>query len=262
MQAMNKKESPNTVRCIDKALDVLSCFSINEPELGISDISTKLGMYKSTVHRILKTLEERGFMIQNLQNQKYRLGFKLFDLGYAVVSGLEVRDVALPLMREVSANTRETVTLNIVDNYERVCIEKVESTEAVRNFVQIGGRNPLWLAGSGKLLLAHLSGEEAERIIKGKVLGLTVQGSSIKPQELREELALIRERGYSVSHSERNIGSASVSAPIRNYEGTCIAGLSISGPESRFTDERLPMLIEQVVVTARNISIRLGWQGF
>ncbi|GAB6174126.1 IclR family transcriptional regulator [Paradesulfitobacterium aromaticivorans] len=262
MQAKKKKESPSTVRCIDKAIDVLCCFSVNEPELGISEISTKLGMYKSTVHRILKTLEERGFVIQSLQNQKYRLGFRLFDLGYAVVSGLEVRDVALPLMRELSANTRETITLNIVDNNERVCIEKVESTEAVRNFVQIGGRNPLWLAGSGKLLLAHLSGEETERIIKGKVLGLTVQGSPIKPQELREELALIRERGYAVSHSERNIGSASVSAPIRNYEGICIAGLSISGPESRFTSERLQMLIEQVVATARNISIRLGWKGF
>lgn len=261
MQIDKKKEGSSTIQSLDKAIDVLCSFSVNEPELGISEIAARLSMYKSTVHRILKTLEERGFVVQSLQNQKYRLGFKLFDLGYTVVSGLEVREVALPLMREVSANTRETVTLNIVDNYERVCIEKVESTEAVRNFVQIGGRNPLWLAGSGKLLLAYLPEEETERIIRGRNLGVTVQGKHITERELREELVLIRERGYAVSHSERNIGSASVSAPIRNHEGICIAGISISGPESRFTEDRLPMLIEQVTVTAKNISNRLGWKG-
>ncbi|MHB1406060.1 MAG: IclR family transcriptional regulator [Desulfitobacteriaceae bacterium] len=261
MQAEKKKESPSTVRCLDKAIDVLCCFSVNEPELGISEIATRLSMYKSTVHRILKTMEERGFVIQSLQNQKYRLGFKLFDLGNAVVSRLEVRDVALPLMRELSANTRETVTLNIIDNEERVCIEKVESTEAVRNFVQIGGRNPLWLAGSGKLLLAHLPQVEIERMIRGKDLGSTVQGKNITANELHEELALIRERGYAVSRSERNIGSASVAASIRNYEGKCIAGLSISGPESRFTGERLDMLIEQLLLSANEISKRLGWKG-
>lgn len=249
-----------TIRCIDKALDILCCFSINTPELGISEISSMLGMYKSTVHRTLKTLEERGFIIQSLQNQRYRLGFKLFDLGNAVLSRLEIRDVALPLMREVSSITRETVTLNIVDNYERVCIEKVESTEAVRNYVQLGGRNPLWVAGSGKLLLAHLPEEEIERIIMTKNLGSSIKGP-IQVEELREELKLIRKRGYARSHSERNIGSASVSAPIFNHERICIGGLSISGPESRFIGEQLDIITEHTIETARKVSERLGWRG-
>ena len=258
---MQKKGSnPGTIQSVDKALDILCCFSINEPEQGVSELALKLSMYKSTIYRILKTLEERGFIIQNLENQKYRLGFKLFYLGTAVISKLEVRDVALPLMQGLSDKTKETVTLNIVDDDYRVCIEKVESTEAVRNFVQLGGRNPLYLAGSGKLLLAYLHEREIERIITGKDLGSTVLGKRILGDDLREELALIRQQGYAVSHSERNIGSSSVAAPIRNHEGKVIAGISISGPESRFTVERLVMLIAEAVNTSNLISYRLGWK--
>lgn len=255
-----KRSNSGTIQSVDKALEILCCFSIDEPEQGVSELALKLSMYKSTIYRILKTLEERGFVIQNVANQKYRLGFKLFYLGAAVISKLVVRDVALPLMQELSDKTKETVTLNIVDDDYRVCIEKVESTEAVRNFVQLGGRNPLYLAGSGKLLLAYLHEREIERIITGKDLGSTVLGKRILGNDLREELALIRQQGYAVSHSERNIGSSSVAAPIRNHEGKVIAGISISGPESRFTVERLVMLIAETVNTSNQISYRLGWK--
>lgn len=255
-----KKERTSTIQSVDKALDILCSFSVEEPELGITELASKLGLYKSTIHRILKTLEDRGFIVQNFENQKYRLGFKLFDLGNAVVSRLEVKDVALPLMKELSAKTRETVTLNIIDNDQRVCIEKVESSEAVRNFVQIGGRNPLYLAASGKVLLAFLPNEEIERIIASKDLGVTVLGQLIKQDTLRSELQLIRQRGYAISKSERSLGSTSVAAPIRNHDGTVVAGISVSGPESRFNEVTLGSIISEVMETAKRISNRLGWR--
>lgn len=258
---MQKKgRNTGTIQSIDRALDILCCFSISTPELGISELAFKLSMYKSTIYRILKTLEERGFVIQNLENQKYRLGFKLFDLGIAVISELEVRNIALPLMQELNDKTKETVTLNIVDDDYRVCIEKVESKEAIRNFEQLGGRNPLHLAGSGKLLLAYLPEKEIERIITKRDLGLTALGKRILADKLREELALIRQQGYAFTNSERNIGSCSVSAPIRNHEGNVMAGISISGPESRFAFERLVNLIAETVSTANLISYQLGWR--
>ncbi|MCL5934998.1 MAG: IclR family transcriptional regulator [Firmicutes bacterium] len=151
-----ENKSITIIKNIGKALEILSSFTIYEPELGISEIAAKLGMYKSTVYRTLKTLEQYGFVIQNIHNQKYRLGFKLFDLGTVVISKLEVRDVALPFMQSLCAKTRETIALNVMDNDERVCIEKVESTESIKNVIPIGYRNPIYLTAAGKLLLSHL----------------------------------------------------------------------------------------------------------
>lgn len=248
------------IQSIEKALEILKCFTINAPEWGISEIASNLKMYKSTVHRIIKTLEEQGFVVQNLQNQKYRLGFVLFELGRAVISNLELRNVALPYMQELSAVTQETVTLNIVDRDERVCIEKVESTASVRDFVQIGLRNPLYIASSGKLLLAYFTKEERKRIIFGRDLGFTVQAKPIIAEDLNEELDIIGERGYALSSNERSLGTSSVAVPVRNYEGTVISALSISGPESRFIPENMDFLITETVKAADRISKRLGWK--
>ncbi|MHB1653151.1 MAG: IclR family transcriptional regulator [Desulfitobacteriaceae bacterium] len=253
--------SVRTIQSVEKALEILKCFSIKTPELGVSELASRLGLYKSTVHRMIKTLEDQNFIVQNVQNQKYRLGFILFDLGRAVVSNLEVRNVALPYMQDLSVLTKETVTLNIVDNDERVCIEKVESTSSVRDFVQIGLRNPLFIASSGKLLLAYFPFNERERLISEKNLGVTVQGRLIETKALHEELELIVKNGYSFSTNERCIGTSSLAVPIRNNEGTVIAALSVSGPESRFTVENIDFLISKTWATAEKISQCLGWKA-
>lgn len=255
-----QKVNSNRINSVERALDVLGCFSIDVPELGISEIAKLLGMYKSTIHRTLKTLEDRGFVIQNLQNQKYRLGFRLFDLGSAVISKLEVRDIALPVMNILSAQTKETVTLNVVENDERVCIEKVESIEAVRSFARVGRRNPLYLGASGKSLLAFLPKADIERILFVENLGLTVLGRLVKQEELSSELELIRKQDFAFSSNERDSGSNSIAAPIRNHQGIVIAGIGISGPESRFREERLKVLTSAVIQAAKDISLRLGFK--
>lgn len=255
-----KKNDTTIIQSVDKALDILSCFSISEPEFGVTQLATRLGMYKSSVFRTLKTLEQRGFVVQDANTQKYRLGFKLFDLGTAVISGLEVRTVALPLMQGLCSRTKETVTLDIADNDERVCIEKVEGTESVRAFVQIGLRHPLYIAASGKLLLAYMPQEDIERILSKKTFHATATGRVVDPLLLRTELAEIACRGYSFSNGERSMGTSAYAAPIRNHEGKVIASLSISGPESRFTDERKEMLLSEILRTVKDISAHLGWR--
>jgi len=255
-----KVKSKGIIQSIDKAVDILCCFSISEPEIGISELASRLALYKSTVHRTLRTLEERGFIVQNPQNQKYRLGFKLFELGNAVIAKLEVREVALPLMRQLGFSTSETVTLNVRDDDDRVCIEKVEGTESVRIVVQIGLRAPIYVAAPGKVLLAYLPADDIERILKGN-LGYTATGERREKQALRDELSLIKERGYSLSASERSVGTLAVAAPIRNHEGKVIACIGLSGPESRFNDRRMDEgLITETVNMALEISRRLGWR--
>lgn len=255
------KEGQGTVQSIEKALIILRSFTLIEPELGVSDLSARLNMYKGTVYKILKTLEKNKFLIQNLHNQKYRLGIKLFELGNIALCGLEIRNIALPLMRNLNLQTNETVTLNIVDQSERVCIEKIESSQVIRSFDQsVGGRNPIYLGAAGKILLAHLSSEEIESILSICQRTKTILGKAINPQVLRGQLQIIRNQGYAYAVSERSVGSAAVSAPIRDHQDRVIAGISLSGPESRFTKERLTELIHLVTLTAQQMSSRMGWE--
>lgn len=254
---MNDKKI-TVISNIGRALEVLCSFNASEPELGVSEISAKLGIYKSTVYRILKTLEHYGFVIQNVQNQKYRLGFKLFDLGTAVISRLEVRDVALIYMQCLCSKLKETVALNVMDNDERVCIDKAETTESIRNVVPIGYRNPIYLSAGGKVLLAHLQENEIKRIINTKELKYAISGKPINPEALFRELQLIVKQGYAFSSNEISLGASAVAAPIRNYTNSVIASISVHGPEQRFDEERLETIIKEVVETANSISARLG----
>ncbi|WP_206811558.1 IclR family transcriptional regulator [Paradesulfitobacterium ferrireducens] len=247
--------------CIDKVVEILGCFSYEQPELGVTEIATKLEMYKSTIFRILKNMERNGLVSQNQHNLKYRLGFKLLELGNIVLSGLQIRHIALPKMRELNESTRETITLNVVENNMRVCIEKLESPEPVRNFDQsVGGRNPLYLGAAGKVLLAFLPDQQINLILKQKNLEATILGLAVTPSILREQIARIRQQGYAHFSNERSKGAASVAAPIRNHEGNVVAGISLSGPEYRFVGERLDSLIRDVISGAEDISARLGWR--
>lgn len=251
-----------TVQSVEKALDILSGFSLNQPELGITELSSKLKMNKGTVCKVLKTLEIKGFVIQNRQNQKYRLGFKLFELGNIALSGLELRKVALPFMSGINLLTDETVTLNIVDNNQRVCLEKIESSQVIRSFDQsIGGRNPLYLGAAGKILLAFLPSKEIESVIQRIPDGQVASGKILNTEQLRNQLEQIRQQGYAHCSSERSVGSSAVSAPIRDYSGEVVAGISLSGPESRIK-EHLPELVNLVISTAHQISCQIGWSNF
>lgn len=249
------------VKTVDKCIDILFCFSQEEPELGISELSKKLGLYKSNVFRLLKTLEQRGLVSKNEQNQKYRLGLKLFDLGNIVISQIEVRSVALPVMRELSEKTRETVTLNIASNGERVCIEKVESVEDIRNFVQIGMHNPLYLGASGKVLLAFLPEEEVAELLENLGEVRSAQGEMISKESLLKDINEIRIQGYAYTHGERNREAASISAPIFDHTGKLAAGIAVSGPNIRFTDERVKDIARLTVEAAKEISYRMGWRS-
>jgi DNA-binding IclR family transcriptional regulator len=248
------------IRSLDRAISILDCFiSEKNRELSITEISKKLNLYKSTVHRILQTLESHDYIQQNPQNQKYRLGFKLFQLGSMVISGLDIRRVAWPYMTRLRDQVNETINLNIVSNYQRICVEVVESLEEVRHFIEVGFIGPLYCAGSGKILLAFMPEEEREYVLKTQKLYYWNTKKSIEPDNLRRELAVIRKQGYAITSNERIKGVCSVAAPIRDHTGRVVAGLTISGPNTRFSKDRLPGLIKAVLDTSREISKQMGY---
>ncbi|HEU4964211.1 MAG TPA: IclR family transcriptional regulator [Bacilli bacterium] len=228
MAAENDK---GTVRAVERALDILLCFSGTETELGLSDISKKIGLHKSTVHRLLASLESKGFIRRHHPTDKYRLGWSVLELVSNVYQSDDLSSIVLPEMTRLRDLLGETISLYIRSGLERVRIQAVESNQPVRRVANIGKRLPLYVGASGKVLLAF-----AEESLDDYWEIANVP-AEIDREEFAEQIREIRDKGYAISIEERELGAAAVSAPILSRSGKLVAALSISGPVDRFTEE-------------------------
>lgn len=249
--------APAGVRSVERALDVLLCFDFETPTLGVSQIARRLRLAKSTVHRLLATLEARGFVRQDAATGTYQPGLQLFRLGRVVQNGMELRAQALPIMQRLQLACGETVNLNIVVGRARVCIEKVESRHDVRHFVELGKPLPLYVGASGKVLLAHLPPREIAAVLQEARRDGRADDAYLAA--LPAQLAAIRRRGYAAGASERVQGAFSVSAPVRDHTGAVIAGLTISGPVLRLRPGDLARFGRMVRAAAGELSAAMGY---
>jgi DNA-binding IclR family transcriptional regulator len=231
-----------TVRAVERALDILMCFTA-ATDLGLTEIAAQIGLHKSTVHRLLTTLEERGFVIRNAATEKYRLGIRIWELSTHMSRNEDPAVLLLPLMEKLRDRLGETVSLYIRDGDERIRIQAVQSMQAIRRVATVGARMPLSVGASGKVLVAFASPEELEQLKKGPELQV-LAGDEAYWKQLEE----IRAKGYATSYEEREPGAAAVSAPIMNHRGEITAALSVSGPVSRLSPETLhefaPVIVE------------------
>ncbi|MEY9970822.1 DNA-binding IclR family transcriptional regulator [Lysinibacillus sp. RC46] len=242
------------IKAIEKMMEILSLFSLDKPELSIKEIQQKLQMPKSTIFRILNTLEQDGYIIKNDATHLYSLGYQFFRLGSIYQNHLDYRHIALPEMRKVMLETQETVELNILDGISRVCIEKIDSPLDVRNFVRVGERKPAHLGASGKVLLAFLEESEQMRILKEVQLE-----EDIDIKKVLNDLQQIRKDGYAFTQGERIVGTYAIAAPILGINGTIIAGLTIAGPLQRISEEKAAFLKIKCIESARMISKYVGY---
>lgn len=254
-----KDRSDYYIKSIKRSVQILKSFTLQSKELGITELSRILHLHKSTIHRILVTLEDEHIVLQNQATKKYRLGMKLFELGNIAKEQIEIRDYAKPIMDELAKKTEESIDLNIISDNKRVSIEKIDSPHDLRRIIQLGRSLPLYCGGSGKAILAFLPASEIERIICKENLICLGPKTITDPVILREHLKEIRKNGYAQSFEERVIGSSSVAAPIFDYEGNVIASISISGPITRFTKKKIPIFISLVKEAAEKISTKFGY---
>lgn len=241
------------IKSFERMFAILAMFSMERTSLSISEIEKELGYPKSTVFRILNTLIKADYIEQDPDTHRYSVGMQFFRLGSIFQSQLDLRNVSLPFMKELAEKSLETIELNIVDETSRLCIEKIDSPLAVRNFVQIGDRHSLHLGASGKILLTFLEVEEQER-----VLSKLQSEHDIRIQDLREDLQEIKEKGYAFTKGERVPGSFAVSAPLLNEQGKLMAGLTLAGPIQRLSKERENELIQLLTGSAKKISEYFG----
>ncbi|WP_289134805.1 IclR family transcriptional regulator [uncultured Brevibacillus sp.] len=253
--------SEKFIQSVDRAIDILELFSLTDTELSVKEISDRLQLSKSTVHGLIKTLENRGYLEQKPTDQKYKLGLRLFELGNLVGGGMELRNLAYPVIHDLVATLQETVHLVVLDKDEVVYVEKVEGPGSLRMYSMLGKRAPLYCTGVGKALFAHLDEETVDRILNEVELRAFTSLTLTDPVAIKRELAKIREQGYAIDDEEIEIGLKCVAAPIFNHEGKVIASISSAGPKHRFSDEKMETFISEVKLAALAVSKRFGYRG-
>jgi len=255
----NVKKKKEEIKSIKKSLDLLELLSDNK-EMGITEISKELHMGISTVHRILTTLKYRGYVIQNQQTSKYTLGIKLFVLGSKVQSAINLVETVTPFLQKLSQNTNESINFAILEGREAVCLSKIESSEVLRTDIKIGERLPSHCTAIGKALLAFLP-ERKFTMLYGKdnkKLHTFTPNSIYSVMELKKYLKKVKKDGYAIDKEEFKIGINCLGVPIINNEGKSIAGISITGPSSRFNLSEMKKLKNTLISISKDISNQLN----
>lgn len=231
-----------TVRAVERALDILMCFTKGS-DLGLTEIASEIELHKSTVYRLLTTLEEKGFVARDAATEKYRLGIKIWELSAHLSHSDDPARLLLPQMERLRDRLGETVSLYLRDGTDRLRIQAVQSNQAIRRVAHVGARLPLYVGASSKVLVAY-----ADQKVLDAVLSSPDWPASVDRSAFVEQLKGIRELGYATSYEEREPGAAAVAAPIFDRNGQIAAALSVSGPVSRLSPQTLvefsPVLIE------------------
>ncbi len=255
-----RRQQNSTARVVEKAIDVLFCLAKEPDGVGITDISRQLGLGKSTVHRLLQTVQQRQ-LVQQDERRRYRLSYGVLQLSAAFLRHLNIHEEASPHLRRLRDETGETASLTIREGTSRFHLEEIPGVHEVKFSLEIGKSLPLFLGASGKALVAWLSEEELDELIKICGLPAYTPFSITDPRVLKEQLAQTRQRGFAVSQSERFLDVVSVAAPVRNQSGRVIAALNVTGPASRFSVKVARKAGPVLVQEARKLSSALGWQG-
>ncbi len=247
------------INSVDKAVTILNCFSVEKPVQGVGEIGQITGFTPSTVSRLLSTLESRGVVEKADGYGKYRLGYRIHLWGFVGQKRNNIAIIAKPVMEKLRDKCGEEVSLYILSDEKRICLERIPSKHAIAMVGSIGGSLPLHAGASGRVLLAFLSEEKRKEILENEPIERLTPHTITDPVKLEETFHEIRKKGYGVSREEREPGAYSVVAPIRNVNNGVAASLSIAGPLYRLSDKQLKLNIKSVLETAGEISRRIGY---
>lgn len=226
---------------------------------SLSDLARNLGLSRSTVHGLLATMRQWGFVTQD-SNGHYALGIKLFELGTLAVSRLDLRVIAGPILQRLVDEFNETVHLVVGDGLDVVYIDKRESPQSMRIVSQVGRRLPAYCTSVGKAMLAFLPEQELDELLARVELQPWTHNTITDKEQLKAHLREVRRRGYALDNEEIFEGLRCVGAPIRDHLKQVVAAVSVAGPSVRLAPDRISGIIPAVVKAATEISHQLGWR--
>lgn len=246
------------IKSVEKAVDILSCFTVEAPLLTVMEISRLTGFNQSAVSRILATLAKKKCVEHAGTDGKYQLGVKFYQWQSVLRMRTSLSDLARPIMENLRDLCGEEVSLYVLSESNRICLDAVKSHHGVAKVTPVGKVFPLHCGAAGKVLLAHVPETERKSILRQGSLERYTPDTITEPAQLEADLEKIRRDGYAISLGEREEGAYSVVAPVRDAKGRVIASLSISGPIFRFPEEKHAESVQAVLKAAREISTVVG----
>lgn len=262
MSRTRKINGGGTIQSVTRALSLLELLAKETSTISLSELSHKSDLKMATVHRLLTTLMNRGFVEQDSMTLRYRLGIKIFEIGNAALLINDLRSIARPFLKQLSDQVNETINLAVLDGTEVVYIDQMESTNMVivKMFARIGSRGPAYCTGTGKVLLADLAVDELRKRFSGVEFVKFTESTITDIDRLIEILLKIKKQGYGLDFSERDPGVICIAAPIYNFEGRVQAAISVSAPAQRITDERIEQeILPSLLNISGQISQKLGY---
>lgn len=246
-------------QAVQRALQVLQCFSVEEPQLALTEIAKRAGLTVPTAHRIIKALQSHQFVVQDSDNGHYGLGSGVMRLARVILhrdNQERLINLATPHLRRLREETGETAAVHVLTERERLCVAEVPSHHPIRMANGVGCMYPLYAGAAGKVILTHLDDtlvdEVLEDVDKAKLV------FPFNERHLRRELARIRERGYAISLGETVPSASAVAAPVFSASGAVVAAMSLAGPVARWTQDEMETYVGSLVEATRTLSEQLG----
>lgn len=252
----------NTIQSIDRAFEIMETLSMEARGMSIKELSERLTLNKSTVHRILATLIAWGYVEKNAEDKRYKLGPKIINLGSVYLNNIELKTEALPYLHNLKERTGQVVHLAIIENGDVVYLDKIDIVSNIRMYSKIGKRAMCHNTGLGKAMMAFMPEREVDKILKEKGMPKVMERTITDPKALKDQLNVIRQRGWAIDDEENELGIRCAAAPVFDYTGNVIAAISSTGPLDLYTYEFLDEKIADLVKEAAyQISKRMGYQG-
>lgn len=248
----------NPVQSVERALAILEALGQKSQGYGCTELGQLLGLHKSTVHRLISTLHACGFAEKDPQTERYKLGNKVIYLGLEALNSLDFRRTAIPYMQELVEISRETVQLAVLDNGEVLIVERDQSPEAIT--VNLGLRGQVHCTAEGKVLLAGLPRENIVNIFEHQEIRRYTANTITDISQMLLHLEKVRAQGFAINAEEMVEGVRAIAAPVYDHNSNVIAALSITGPSSRLTLERIYRLVTVLKESCASISMQLGYR--
>lgn len=257
-----ERESRYNIESLVRGLDVLSLFTSENPALSLTEIVRRLNLTKSSVFRVLATLETGGYLERDMTTRRYRPSLKVLQLGFTAINKLEVRQIARPYLERLAQELDETVSLSMLRGTDVIYVDRIRNRAIFGVLLDIGSRQPAHCTTMGKVLLAHLSEEDLERFLQRAELRPYTARTIVTRAALLAELEGVRKNGYAICDQELAVGLRAAGAPIRDNTGRTKAAINVSGAITTINLERLRHeIVPAVLKTAADISLALGFSS-
>lgn len=251
-------KNPTGTQAIDRALALLFCFTQEQPERRIMDISRELDLHKSTVYRLLQALTTAGLVRQNAATGGYRLGAAVLDLAARFVGSLDLRNAARPHIEQLARAEGESVNLSILDGSDAILIDRIVGTKTPQLVSRFAPRIPIYCSAAGKSLILDLQEDAVRELLAGETFRKLTAHTITDIKVFLQRFRVWKRQGWAYNDEESEVGLRTIGVPVRGHDGSIVASISVSAPTFRMQDARVKTLVKATQRAAQAASENMG----